>query len=213
MVEAMRMEGHTALVHTAAASNLGQMLNKVCQKDGVPLVNIVRSAAQAELIKGLGARYVCDSSANDFTATLVDAISETQATLAFDAIGGGRIASKILTAMEVSAVRRMKQYSAYGSSVHKQVYLYGGLDTGPTELTRGYGMAWGIGGWLLGPFLQKLGRARVAELRSRVAAEIRTTFASHYTKSVSLPDLLQPEILQLIARKATGEKYLVNPQS
>ena len=211
MVETMRMEGHTALVHTAAASNLGQMLNKICQKDGVPLVNIVRSATQAELLKGLGARYVCDSSAEDFTTTLTDAISETGATLAFDAIAGGRTANKILTAMEAAAVRRMTVYSRYGSSVHKQVYLYGNLDTSPTELTRGYGVAWGIGGWLLTPFLEKIGRARVAELRARVASEIKTTFASHYTQSVTLSDLLQPEVLQSISRKATGEKYLVTP--
>ncbi len=211
MIETMRMEGHTALVHTAAASNLGQMLNKVCQRDGVPLVNIVRSASQAELLRELGARYVCDSSAEDFTTTLTDAISETGATLAFDAIGGGLTASKILVAMESVAVRQMTEYNRYGSSVHKQVYLYGALDTSPTELTRGYGMAWGIGGWLVTPFLQKIGRARAAELRARVASEIKTTFASHYNQTVTLSDLLQPEVLRSISRKATGEKYLVTP--
>jgi NADPH:quinone reductase-like Zn-dependent oxidoreductase len=211
MVETMRAEGHVALVHTAAASNLGQMLSKLCLKDGVPLVNVVRSESQAQLLKRLGARHVCDSSADDFAETLTDAVSQTGATIAFDAIGGGRIASKILTAMEIAAARQMEAYSGYGSSLHKQVYIYGGLDTGPTELTRGYGMAWGIGGWLLTPFLQKIGAARVAELRARVASEIKTTFASHYTQSVTLSDLLRPEILQSISRKATGEKYLVTP--
>jgi len=211
MVETMRMEGHTALLHTAAASNLGQMLNRVCQKDGVPLVNIVRSAPQAELLRGLGARYVCDSSADDFITGLADAISETGATLAFDAIGGGRIASTILTAMEAAASRTMTEYNRYGSSIHKQVYLYGGLDTSPTELTRSYGMAWGLGGWLVTSFVQKIGTTRAAELRARVASEIKTTFASRYTQSVALSDLLQPHILQSMSRKATGEKYLVMP--
>jgi NADPH:quinone reductase-like Zn-dependent oxidoreductase len=211
MVETMRLEGHTALVHTAAASNLGQMLNKVCQKDGVPLVNIVRSASQAELLKRIGAAYVCDSSAEGFVESLVEAVSETGATLAFDAIGGGRIASKILTAMESAAARRMSTFSGYGSTVHKQLYIYGGLDLAPTELTRSFGMAWGMGGWLLTPFLQKVGPARAAELRARVAAEVKTTFASHYTQTIALADLLRPEVLQMISRKATGEKFLVAP--
>jgi NADPH2:quinone reductase len=215
MVETMRMEGHTALVHTAAASNLGQMLNKICQKDGVSLVNIVRNASQAELLKGLGARYICDSSADDFVATLTDAIAETGATLAFDAIGGGRLANQILTAMEAAALRKMAAtggYSGYGSPIHKQVYLYGNLNTGPTELARGFGMAWGIGGWLLYPFIQRVGPARAAELRARIVSELRTTFASNYTSSVTLADLLRPETLQSVSRKATGEKYLVTPE-
>jgi NADPH2:quinone reductase len=211
MVETMRREGHTALVHTAAASNLGQILNRVCLKDDVPLVNIVRSAAQREILEEIGARYICDSSADDFMETLVEAVTDTGATLAFDAIGGGGLASKILTAMETAAVRRMSSYSGYGSSVHKQVYIYGGLNTGPTELTRSFGMSWGIGGWLLTPFLQKIGHARAAELRARVAAEVKTTFASRYTQAVLLPELLQPEILRMISKKATGEKFLVAP--
>jgi NADPH:quinone reductase-like Zn-dependent oxidoreductase len=211
MVETMRREGHAALVHTAAASNLGQMLNKLCQKDGLELVNIVRSPSQVELLRNLGARYICDSSAENFTAALTEAVHETNATIAFDAIGGGRIVSKILTAMEAAAGRRMGSYSGYGSSVHKQVYIYGGLDTSPTELTRSFGMAWGVGGWLLTPFIQKVGPARAAELRTRVASEIKTTFASHYTQSISLADLLRPEILQAISRRATGEKFLVTP--
>jgi NADPH:quinone reductase-like Zn-dependent oxidoreductase len=211
MVETMRLEGHAALVHTAAASNLGQMLNKVCQKDGVPLVNIVRNATQARLLKEIGARHVCDSSAGDFMERLIEAVSETKATLAFDAIGGGRIASKILTAMETAASRRMSSYSGYGSSEHKQVYIYGGLDSAQTELTRGFGMAWSVGGWLLTPFLQKVGPGRAAELRARVAAEVKTTFASHYTQTISLSDLLAPEILRSISRMATGQKVLVAP--
>jgi NADPH:quinone reductase-like Zn-dependent oxidoreductase len=213
IVETMRLEGHTALVHTAAASNLGQMLNKLCLSEGVPLINVVRSAAQADLLKGLGAQYVCDSSADDFTKALTEAISETGATLAFDAIGGGRTASRILSAMEAAASRKLTAYSGYGSSVHKQVYIYGGLDTGPTELTRGFGMSWALGGWLLPLFLGRVGADRAAELRARVASEIKTTFASHYTQLVTLAALLEPQVLQAITRKATGEKYLVTPAS
>jgi NADPH:quinone reductase-like Zn-dependent oxidoreductase len=211
MVETMRSEGHTALVHTAAASNLGQMLNKVCAEDGVPLVNIVRSAAQEELLKSIGARHICNSTADDFVPALVEAVAQTGATLAFDAIGGGHLASTILTAMETAAGRQMTSYSRYGSSVLKQVYIYGSLDTGPTELDRSFGMSWSVGGWLLTPFLQKIGPARVAELHARVAAGVKTTFASNYTQTISLADLLKPQILQLISRKATGEKFLVTP--
>jgi NADPH:quinone reductase-like Zn-dependent oxidoreductase len=187
------------------------MLNKLCQSEGVPLVNVVRSAAQADLLKGLGGQYVCDSSADDFTKALTEAISETGATLAFDAIGGGRTASRILSAMEAAASRKLTAYSGYGSSVHKQVYIYGGLDTGPTELTRGFGMSWALGGWLLPLFLGRVGADRAAELRARVASEIKTTFASHYTQSVTLAELLEPQVLHAITRKATGEKYLVTP--
>jgi NADPH:quinone reductase len=212
MVETMRSEGHSALLHSAAASNLGQMLNRLCQKDRVPLVNIVRTHAQAKILRNASARYVCDSSADNFTSELTEAIYATNATLAFDAIGGGRIASQILTAMESAASRRASNYSAYGSSVHKQVYIYGGLDPAPTELTRSYGMAWGIGGWLLGRFLQKIGTSRAAALRERVVAEIRSTFVSHYTQSIGLADLLRPDVLQAISRKATGEKFLVVPR-
>jgi NADPH:quinone reductase len=211
MTVTMRAEGHSALVHTAAASNLGQMLNKICLKDDVPLVNIVRSAAQVELLKNIGARYICDSTADDFVPTLIEAISETGATIAFDAIGGGRLASTILTAMESAAAQHMTGYSRYGSTVHKQVYIYGGLDTAPTELTRSFGMAWSVGGWLLTPFLAKIGPERVAELHARVAAEVKTTFASHYTQTITLADLLNPHVLEAISRKATGEKYLVVP--
>jgi NADPH2:quinone reductase len=211
MVETMRMEGHKALVHTAAASNLGQMLNKICQADGVALVNIVRRAEQAELLRGLGARYVCDSSSPAFMEELTDALAETGATIAFDATGGGRLASQILTAMEAAANRTATEYSRYGSTTYKQVYIYGGLDTGPTELTRNFGFAWGLGGWLLTPFLQKVGPQRFQELRERVARELKTTFASHYAAEISLREALQPDVIQAYVKKATGAKYLINP--
>ena len=160
MVETMRREGHSALVHTAAASNLGQMLNKLCLKDGIALVNIVRHAEQEEILRGIGARHVCNSAAPNFVEDLTRALVETGATLAFDAIGGGKLAGQILTGMEVAANMKAKTYSRYGSTVHKQVYIYGGLDMRPTELNRAFGMAWGIGGWLLFPFLQKIGPPR-----------------------------------------------------
>jgi len=211
MVETMRMEGHKALVHTAAASNLGQMLNRICLKDGVGLVNVVRDAKQEELLRGLGARYVCNSSAPTFAEDLNLAIAETGATLAFDALGGGTLASQILTAMEIAAVKAMPGYSRYGSSVHKQVYIYGGLDMRPTELRRSFGTAWGVGGWLLFPFLQKLGPEKAAKLRERVVAELKTTFASHYAHVVSLQEALQIPNVQAYNRRATGEKFLIAP--
>lgn len=211
MTEVMRREGHTALVHTAAASNLGQMLNKICIADGISLVNIVRSAEQAKILKDLGAKYVIDSTAPDFIAALTDAIEETGATLAFDAIGGGKLASQILSAMEVAANRKATEYSRYGSSTYKQVYIYGALDTGPTELARNFGLSWGVNGWLLTPFLAKIGAEEAGKLRARVAAELKTTFASHYTAELSLAEVLQPQTIAAYARKATGEKYLINP--
>jgi NADPH:quinone reductase-like Zn-dependent oxidoreductase len=211
MVETMRREGHKALVHTAAASNLGQMLNKVCLKDGIGLVNIVRSPQQADILRKIGARHICDSTAPAFMDDLTNALVETGATLAFDAIGGGRLVGQILTCMEISANKTAKVYSRYGSSVYKQVYIYGGLDTRPTELNRAFGMAWGIGGWLLFPFLQKIGAADGMRLRQRVAAELKTTFASHYTQVVSLREALQLSNIAAYAKRATGEKYLINP--
>jgi NADPH:quinone reductase-like Zn-dependent oxidoreductase len=210
MVETMRREGHKALVHTAAASNLGQMLNKICLNDDIGLVNIVRSPQQAEILRKIGAKYVVDSASPTFMADLTNALSETGATLAFDAIGGGRLAGQILTCMEAAIGRNAKVYSRYGSNVHKQVYIYGGLDTSPTELTRTFGMTWGIGGWLLFQFLQKIGPDAM-KLRQRVVAELRTTFASHYTKVVSLREALQPSEIAVYAKRATGEKYLINP--
>ena len=211
MTETMKREGHKALVHTAAASNLGQMLNKICQEDGIGLVNIVRSAEQAKILKGIGAKYVVDSTAPTFTDDLTQALVETGATIAFDAIGGGKLASQILSAMEVAINKSAKEYSRYGSSVHKQVYLYGSLNTGPVELTRNYGMMWGVGGWLLTPFLQKIGRPGQAPLRARVVAELKTTFASHYTKVVSLSETLDPANIAVYNKRTTGEKFLINP--
>jgi NADPH:quinone reductase len=210
MVETMRAEGHTALVHTAAASNLGQMLNRICIEDGIPLVSVVRSAAQADLLRGAGARWVCDSSTATFMAELVAAITATSATLAFDAIGGGTLASRILTAME-AAVSAGAEFSRYGSAVHKQLYIYGGLDRAPTELTRGFGMAWGIGGWLLTPFLARVGPEKLQGMRQRVAAGITTTFASRYTATVSRAGALDLGAIAVYGRQATGHKYLITP--
>jgi len=212
MVETMRMEGHSALVHTAAASNLGQMLNRICQADGVALVNIVRRPEQAALLRELGARHVVDSSGEQFMDELTAALVETGATLAFDAIGGGVLASQVLTCMEAAAVRKMSSYNRYGSDVFKQVYIYGGLDRGATTLTRNFGFAWSLGGWLLTPFLQRAGMERLQAMRERVAREIKTTFASHYAGTVSLAGMLSLEALGKYARQSTGEKYLVLPQ-
>jgi NADPH:quinone reductase-like Zn-dependent oxidoreductase len=211
MVETMRREGHKALVHTAAASNLGQMLNKICLKDGVALVNIVRSPEQAAILRKIGAKHVVDSTAPTFMDDLTNALVETGATLAFDAIGGGKLAGQILTAMEAAINKTAKVYSRYGSNVHKQVYIYGGLDLRPTELNRAFGMTWGVGGWLLFPFLQKIGMADALKLRQRVVAELKTTFASHYTQVVSLQEALQLSHIAVYAKRATGEKYLINP--
>jgi NADPH:quinone reductase len=211
MVETMRREGHKALVHTAAASNLGQMLNRICIEDGVGLVNIVRKPDQAALLKSLGAQHVCDSSAATFVDDLTQALVETGATIAFDATGGGKLAGQILGCMEAALNRTAKEYSRYGSTTHKQVYIYGGLDTGPTEFNRNFGMTWGMGGWLLFPFLQRIGAERAQALRARVVAELKTTFASSYSKEISLADVLRPEEIAVYGQRATGTKYLVNP--
>ncbi|BBY48701.1 NADH oxidoreductase [Mycolicibacterium arabiense] len=213
MVETMRREGHSALVHTAAASNLGQMLVKLCAKDGVPLVNVVRKAEQEDLLRGLGATHVCNTSSPSFATDLVEALKATSATLAFDATGGGTLASDILNAMEEAINATAAEYSRYGSAVHKQVYVYGGLDTGPTVLTRNFGMAWGLGGWLLTPFLQTAGAATIGRLRARVGEELTTTFASTYTREVSLAGMLAPEAFTAYVKRATGEKFLVTPHS
>lgn len=211
MVETMRREGHKAIVHTAAASNLGQMLNRVCIQDGIPLVNIVRRPEQVELLKSQGAKYVCDSSQPDFMKQLTDALAETGATIGFDATGGGKLAGQVLAAMEAAANRNAESYSRYGSNVHKQVYIYGGLDRSPTTLERNFGFAWSLGGWLLTPFLEKIGPEATQALRERVGREIKTTFASNYTREVTLPEMLQPEHIAVYARQATGEKYLITP--
>ena len=212
MTETMRREGHKALVHTAAASNLGQMLNKICQKDGIGLVNIVRSKEQADILRKIGAKHVVDSKSPSFMDDLTNALADTGATIAFDAIGGGRLAGQILTAMEAAINRTSKAaYSRYGSNVHKQVYIYGTLDPSPVEINRAFGMAWGVGGWLLFPFLMKIGRPDGQKLRERVVSELKTTFASHYTKVVSLQQALDPANITVYAKRATGEKFLINP--
>ena len=211
MVETMRREGHSALVHTAAASNLGQMLNRICRKGGIGLVNIVRKQEQADLLKSMGAAHVCDASSGTFLQDLTDALVATGATIAFDATGGGKLAGQILSCMEAALNKTAKEYSRYGSTTHKQVYLYGGLDTRPTEFVRNFGMAWGMGGWLLFPFLQKIGPEAALKMKQRVAAELRTTFASHYAGELSLAEALQPAWISVYGQRATGTKYLINP--
>ncbi len=211
MVETMRMEGHSALVHTAAASNLGQMLHRICLADGVRLVNVVRRPEQAAMLRDVGAVHVCDSSVPTFMDDLTQALIATGATIAFDAIGGGRVAGQILSAMEAAANATATEYSRYGSTVHKQVYIYGGLDRSATELGRNFGMAWSIGGWLLTPFLQKIGLDGMQRLRNRVVAELTTTFASHYTDEVSLVGALGLDAITAYARQATGQKFLIRP--
>ena len=213
MLETMRREGHSALVHTAAASNLGQMLVKLCIKDGVPLVNIVRKPDQEELLRSLGAVHVCNSASPTFSSDLVETLKATSATIAFDATGGGTLTSQILSGMEQAANATAKEYSRYGSTVHKQVYIYGGLDTRPTTLTRDFGMAWGVGGWLLTPFLQSIGAEGFGRLRARVAGELTTTFASTYTREVSLAGMLRPDAFHAYVKRATGEKFLVTPNA
>lgn len=211
MVGTMHREGYTALVHTAAASNLGQMLVRLCAAEGVGLVNIVRSQAQVDLLRGLGAEHVVDSSTADFFDRLVDALVATGATLAFDAIGGGKLAGQILTAMEAAAMKGGAPFSVYGSSVHKQVYIYGGLDMGPTEFNRSFGLIWGIGGFLLTPYLMKVGAEEVGKMRARVIADRSTIFASSYTSDIGLTGMLDPATAQAYQAKATGSKYLLNP--
>jgi len=213
MVETMRREGHSALIHTAAASNLGQMLVRLCRKDGVPLVNIVRSAEQVTLLRDLGAEYVVDSSAPDFVNALVVAIETTGATLAFDAIGGGTMASTVLSAMEAVQIRKLATYSRYGSPVHKQIYIYGVLDPRPKVLDGQFGTAWSVGGWLMSWFYNKIGTADAARLRQRVADELRTTFASRFTAELSLQEALSLQAILAYSRRATGAKYLITPHT
>lgn len=213
MVKTMQLEGHKALVHTAAASNLGQMLNKICLKDGVGLVNIVRSDEQTKILKDIGAKHIVDSSKPTFMEDLIAALTATGATLAFDAIGGGKLAGQILGAMEISLNSRPGAYSRYGSVEHKQVYIYGRLSLEPTILGAAYGMAWGVGGFLLTPFLQKVGMEEAGKMRARVAAELKTTFASHYTQTLSLQQALDVDTIRAYNKKSTGEKYLINPSA
>jgi len=211
MVETMRREGHSALVHTAAASNLGQMLNRLCQRDGIGLVNVVRSVSQEQILRDQGARHVCNSGAATFMQDLTAAVVETGATLAFDAVGGGPLAGQILYCMEVASNRDAAEYSRYGSATHKQVYIYGALDLGPTLLRRNFGFAWGVGGWLLMPFLERAGGETTRKLRERVVSELKTTFASHYTRIISLADALRLPEIAAYSRRATGEKVLIDP--
>ncbi len=210
-IETLRRDGHTAIVHTAAASNLGQMLNRICIKDGIPLVNVVRRPEQAALLRAQGAKHVVDSSAPTFEADLTDAIAETGATLAFDATGGGRLGGRLLYCMEAALTRNSKEYLRYGSETHKQLYIYGSLDTTPTEFQRNFGFCWGISSWLMFPFLKKAGPEVVARMRKRVADELTTTFASHYTQRVSLAQALSADAIAAYGRRATGEKYLIEP--
>ena len=212
MVETMRREGHKALVHTAAASNLGQMLNKICLKDQIGLVNIVRKPEQEQTLRSIGAKQVCNAGSPTFMDDLTEALIATGATIAFDATGGGKLAGQILSCMEAALNRSAKEYSRYGSTTHKQVYIYGGLDTGPTEFQRNFGMTWGMGGWLLFAFLQRIGAAGASALKQRVAAELKTTFASSYSKQVSLAEALQVDAIAEYGKRATGAKYLINPQ-
>jgi NADPH2:quinone reductase len=213
-VETMKMENHTALVHTAAASNLGQMLVKICKDDGIQLVNIVRKQEQVDLLKSIGAEYVCNTSDESFMDDLVTALVETGATLGFDATGGGNngeLPGQILAAMEIAANKNATEYSRYGSDTYKQVYIYGGLDQSPTILKRAFGLSWGLGGWLLTPMIGKIGMEKFQEMRMRVAREINSTFASSYAKEISFEEMLQPETIREYAKQATGNKYLVNP--
>jgi len=212
--ETMKLENHSALVHTAAASNLGQMLVKICLADDIPLVNIVRKEEHVELLKNLGAKYICNTSDDNFMKNLIDCLVETGATLGFDATGGGnegKLAGQILSAMEVAANKNATEYSRYGSDTYKQVYIYGGLDPTPTVLNRSFGLSWGLGGWLLTPFIGRVGTEKFQEMRDRVAREITTTFASSYTKEVSLEEMLEPDAIKTYAKQATGTKYLVTP--
>jgi NADPH:quinone reductase len=211
MVGTMRREGHKALVHTAAASNLGQMLNRLCLADHIDLVNIVRKQEQQELLKAAGAAHVCRTDSATFLKDLTDALVATGATIAFDAIGGGPLAGQILGCMEAAVNRGATVYSRYGSTTHKQVYLYGSLDMSPTTLNRNYGMAWGIGGWLLTPYIEKIGPLAFQELKERVAKELKTTFASSYSQEISLAEALQPRIIAAYSKRATGQKFLINP--
>ncbi len=212
MTETMRERGHSALVHTAAASSLGQMLNRICLQDGIPLVNVVRRPEQVSLLENQGARYVCDSSSSSFADELNAQVAAAGATLAFDAVGGGKLAGQILSAMEAHCLAQTFEYDRYGSKVHKQVYLYGGLDTRPSELDRSYGMSWSVGGWLIFDELERMKVERLDALRSRISAEMQSTFTCEFAGELSMTELLDPDTLKLIAQRSTGAKYLVEPR-
>ena len=212
-VETAKLEGHKAIVHAAAASNLGQMLNRICLEDGIPLVNIVRSDEQVALLKHQGADMVINASDTDFSAQLRAALESTGATVAFDPIGGGPLSNSILSAMEAAAQKRMPVWSRYGSEEFKQVYIYGMLDPSPTTLTLGYGFAWSVGGWLLTPFLQRAGLERLGAMRHRVQQGLKSTFASHYSHRTSLEGALAVEAVKLYGKKATAQKTLIEPRA
>lgn len=211
-VETMKLEGFTGIVHAAAASNLGQMLVKICLEDGVPLVNIVRSDEQVKLLKDLGATHVLNMTDADFMPKLIDAIAETKAMIGFDPIGGGTLAGQILSAMEAAASRGAA-FSRYGSSEAKKVYIYGALDLGPTILNRAFGLTWDLAGWLLTPFMGKAGPEIVGRMRARVAKDLTTTFASYYKAEVSLEEMLSKAAVAEYNARRTGEKYLVTPNA
>lgn len=212
IAETVRIEGHTALIQTAAASNLGRMLVRICQEDGIPLVNIVRREEHAALLSAMGADHVCDSSAPDFFAQLRAAIAATGATIAFDAIGGGAMPGLLLEAMEDVAAAQMGFYSPYGSHGLKSVFIYGHLDRSPTVLHNArYGMLWDVRHWALPQTMARVGSKRAAEMRQRVLSGLKTTFASRFTREISLAQALDPETLRAYARMATGEKFLINP--
>ncbi|MCH1568874.1 MAG: zinc-binding dehydrogenase [Alphaproteobacteria bacterium] len=211
-IETLKAEGHKAMVHTAAASNLGQMVLKLCQQEGIDIICVIRSDEQAKILKDLGAKYIVDSTADDFNAQLVDAMADTEATLGFDAIGAGDMADTLLSSMERALSRNASGLNTYGSDQHKQVYIYGRLAQGAVTLGQSYGMHWGLGGWLLTPFLQKAGLEKLAEMQTRVADEIKTTFASHITDELTLSEAIDPENIARYMPKKTGEKYLIKPQ-
>jgi NADPH2:quinone reductase len=207
-LETREMEGQKGIVHTAAASNLGQMLVRLCQADDIPLVNIVRSEEQVQLLTSMGAQWVLNSQSDEFMKELVDALVATGATLAFDAIGGGRLVNRILTAMELAAAQT-GPWSRYGSEEPKQAYIYGQLDLGATELTRGYGWVWSVSGWLLTPFMKRAGPDRVGRMRERVLREIDTTFESRYSSRISLQNAMTAEAAKAYGARKTGQKTLL----
>ncbi|PPR76922.1 MAG: hypothetical protein CFH01_01774 [Alphaproteobacteria bacterium MarineAlpha2_Bin1] len=213
-IETMKLENHKAIVHTAAASNLGKMLVKLCKNESIPLINIVRSAKQVENLKKIGAEFVLNMNDNLFMEDLINAIKETGATLGFDATGGGndgKLVGQILSSMEIAASTKSKEYLMYGSESFKQIYIYGVLDRNPIVLKNSFGFYWGIGGWLLMPMIKKFGLVAFQNMREKVAREIKTTFRSEYKKIISFEEMLQPEIIRDFSRQSTGEKYLLDP--
>lgn len=212
IAETVRLEGHKALIHTAAASNLGQMLVRICAEDGIPLVNVVRSTEQVDLLRGMGATHVVNSSEPGFEEALLAAVTETGAMMAFDAVGGGAMPGVLLKAMEDSGRSRLTAYSSYGSLEMKHVYIYGHLDHSPTVLRNElYGMMFDIHHWAMPSTLARVGPQRAAEMQQRVVNGLTTTFASHFAEEISLQQALDPAVVREYAGMATGRKYLLNP--